>query len=134
MRRRVVPVARRNWIDRAVTLFSPRAGLKRLQYRRALAIAENFSYEGAMRGRRTGGWVTSNSDANRETQGSMVWLRDRARDLVRNNPYAAKALSELVGNQIGTGIIPRADTGDEQLNTLINEKFAAWFARCDAEG
>ncbi|MDR3741815.1 MAG: phage portal protein [Terracidiphilus sp.] len=130
----MAPLVRRNWLDRAVSLFSPRAGLKRLQYRRALAIAEKFSYEGAMRGRRTGGWVTANSDANRETQGSMVWLRDRARDLVRNNPYAAKALSELVGNQIGTGIIPRADTGDDKLNTLIDEKFNAWSAQCDADG
>ena len=37
-----------------------------------------------MPGRRTAGWITSDSDANRETQGGMVWLRNRARELVRN--------------------------------------------------
>jgi lambda family phage portal protein len=123
-----------NWVDRAVSLFSPAAGFKRLQFRRALAVAEAFNYEGAVRGRRTGGWITSNSDANRETEGSMVWLRDRARDLVRNNPYAAKALSELVGNQIGTGIMPRANTGNEKLDALVNEKFAKWAESSDADG
>ena len=129
---RVAP--ERNWLDRAISFVAPQAGLRRLQFRRALAVAERFSYEGAMKGRRTGGWLTSDSDANRETQGSMVWLRNRARDLVRNNPYASKALSELVGNQIGTGILPRANTGDEKLNALIDEKFAEWAQNCDADG
>ena len=131
----LAPVApQRNWLDRAISFVAPQSGLRRLQFRRALAVAEKFSYEGAMKGRRTGGWITSDSDANRETQGSMVWLRNRARDLVRNNPYASKALSELVGNQIGTGIMPRANTGDEKLNGIIDEKFAVWAQNCDADG
>jgi len=123
-----------NFIDRAIGWVSPATALRRVQYRRALQVAEAFSYDGAMRGRRTGGWITSNSDANRETFGSMVWLRDRARDLARNNPYATKALSELVGAQIGTGIIPRANTGDDKLNVLIDQKFERWATDCDADG
>jgi len=123
-----------NWLDRAIGFFSPREALRRVQYRRALGLVERFNYEGGMMGRRTGGWVTSNSDANRETQGSMVWLRNRARDLVRNNPFAAKALSELIGNQVGTGILPRADTGSDALNALIDEKFKAWADQADADG
>jgi len=123
-----------NFIDRAIGWVSPATALRRVQYRRALHVAERFSYDGAMRGRRTGGWITSNSDANRETFGSMVWLRDRARDLARNNPYATKALSELVGAQIGTGIIPRANTGDDKLNVLIDQKFERWATDCDADG
>ena len=123
-----------NWVDRLVSYLSPAAGLRRIQYRRALGIAQKFSYEGAMHGRRTGGWVTADSDANRETFGSMIWLRNRARDLVRNNPYAAKAISELVGNQIGTGIMPRADTSDDKLNARIDAKFKAWSTECDADG
>ena len=123
-----------NLIDRPIGWVSPATALRRVQYRRALQVAEAFSYDGAMRGRRTGGWITSNSDANRETFGSMVWLRDRARDLARNNPYAAKALSELVGAQIGTGILPRANTGDDKLNVLIDQKFERWATDCDADG
>jgi lambda family phage portal protein len=128
------PAVRPNWVDRAVSVLSPKLGFRRLQYRRALAIAEKFSYDGAMRGRRAAGWVTSDSDANREIFGSMVWLRDRARDLVRNNPFAAKALSELVGNQIGTGMAPRADTGNDRLNTVIDAAFREWSEQCDADG
>ncbi len=108
-----------NWLDRAIGFFSPREALRRVQYRRALGLVERFNYEGGMMGRRTGGWVTSNSDANRETHGSMVWLRNRARDLVRNNPFAAKALSELIGNQVGTGILPRADTGSGRASPQV---------------
>lgn len=127
-------VATGNLLDKVVSWLSPAAGLRRIQYRQAVRAAEKFSYEGAMQGRRTGGWVTANSDANRETHGSMVYLRDRARDLVRNNPYAAKALSELVGNQIGTGIIPRANTGKDALNKKIDAAFAEWSQQCDADG
>ena len=130
----LAPTVRPNWVDRMVSFVSPRAGLRRIQYRRALDIAERFAYEGATLGRRTGGWITGNSDANRETFGSMVWLRNRARDLVRNNPYASKAISELVGNQIGTGIMPRADTGDDKLNQRIDGVFKTWAAQCDADG
>jgi hypothetical protein len=39
-------------------------------------------------------------------------MRDRSRDLVRNNPYAAKAVQAVVSNLIGTGILPRARSGD----------------------
>jgi hypothetical protein len=44
-----------------------------------------------------------------------VLLRDRMRDLVRNNPHAAKAVAVLVNNIIGAGIMPRAASGDDTL-------------------
>jgi lambda family phage portal protein len=130
------PATRFTFLDRAVSWLAPKAGLRRLQYRRAVTAAETalLRYEGAMPGRRTADWIANNSDPNRETFGAMLYLRDRARDLVRNNPYAAKALSELVGNQVGTGILPRADTGNDGLNKTIDAAFAEWSAVCDADG
>jgi capsid protein len=123
-----------NAIDQVISWFSPRYALQRARARAALGMLQRFGYEGAKTGRRTGGWHTSGSDANSELGPSINSLRDRARDLVRNNPYAAKALSDLVGNQIGTGIAPRANTGNPKTDSIIDEVFAEWSNQCDADG
>ena len=84
------PVLRRDWTSR-----SPNAGRHVVQrtvaelvegYRRR--HAERFRYEGAGAGRRAHGWYAASTDANVELMGSLIWLRNRSRDLVRNNPYA----------------------------------------------
>ena len=61
-------------------------------------------------------------------------LRDRMRDLVRNNPHAAKAVSVLVNNIVGAGIMPRAATGDDKLDREADALWEAWSAQCDADG
>jgi len=123
-----------NWIDRSVAWLAPQAGLRRARARLALQAVERFAYEGAKSGRRTSGWTTRGSDANSEIGSGLSSLRDRARDLVRNNPHAARGVMELAGAQIGTGIIPRADTGDKNLDKLIDGEFSRWAERCDADG
>jgi hypothetical protein len=40
----------------------------------------------------------------RRSPSALPRLRARSRDLVRNNPYARRAIAALVGNAIGTGI------------------------------
>ncbi len=93
--------------------------------------AERFSYDGAQAGRRTSGWYAPGSDANVELIGSLRWLRDRSRDLVRNNRYATKALEELTGNTVGTGIVPQAMTGDDDLNKVIDAEWPYFANSCD---
>lgn len=56
------------------------------------------------------------------------------RDLVRNNPHAAKAVSAWVSNIVGDGITPRAKTGNPTLDSKINALFAEWSKVCDADG
>ena len=56
------------------------------------------SYEGARVGRRTEGWVVAGTSANAEIGTALARLRDRSRDLVRNNAYAAKATYAVVSN------------------------------------
>jgi hypothetical protein len=73
--------------------------------------AQRFRYEGATAGRRAYGWYAASTDANVELMGALIWLRNRSRDLIRNNPYAARAVEELAGNVVGTGIVPKAKTG-----------------------
>jgi lambda family phage portal protein len=61
-------------------------------------------------------------------------LRERSRDLIRNNAYAARAAAEVVGNAIGTGITAQARSGEPQLDRLINAAWADWIDECDADG
>lgn len=56
------------------------------------------------------------------------------RDLVRNNPHAAKAVSSLVAYIIGDGIMPRAKTGDRALDKKVNDLWDKFAAKADADG
>lgn len=51
-------------------------------------------------------WPTTSTLANLETQISLETLRNRARQLVRDNAYAESAVAKISSNVIGTGIIP----------------------------
>ena len=122
-----------NWLDRAIGTVAPRAGLRRILARQSFA-ALTRGYDGAAKGRRTDGWRAAGSSADAEIAVAGGLLRDRMRDLVRNNPHAAKAVSVLVNNIVGAGIIPRAATGDDRLDAEVNKLWEDWSTRCDADG
>lgn len=61
-------------------------------------------YEGASKSKRLSRWKTNSTSANTEIAGGLSALRDRARDLRRNNPYAAKGIQVISSNVIGHGI------------------------------
>lgn len=121
-----------SWLDNAISFLDPEAGLRRTRAR--LATKALLSYEGAIVGRRTDGWVTSGTSANSEIGGGLVNLRSRSRDLVRNNAYAARAMDELTGQTIGTGIQAQAKTPSERENERIDDAWSAWMEECDADG
>ena len=98
-----------NPVDRIVEWLSPAAGLSRARARAAMEVVR--AYEGARVTRRTSGWVSAGSSANAEIGPALATLRNRARDLVRNNPYANHALATLATKSIGTGIMARPDKG-----------------------
>lgn len=102
------------WIDSFVGFFSPRAKFRRLQFRNAAKVLEKRGYEAASRTRRTSKWRTASTSANAETQNAIPILRDRARDLVRNDPYAARAVQLIAHNTVGKGIMANI-TGPESV-------------------
>ena len=106
-----------NTLDKFIGYFSPERAYRRARFRSA---AELFAYDGAKSGRRTDGWIAAGGDANTEVGASLINLRNRSRDLLRNNPYASKAIAELVGNTVGTGIVPQAKTGIPALDKIID--------------
>lgn len=122
-----------NWIDRAIGVVSPRTSLRRGMARAALAEATR-AYDGASVGRRTEGWQALATSADAENMRALPKLRNRSRDLTRNNPHARKALNVWVNNIVGSGIWPRAKTGDAALDKQANDLFMAWAKTCDADG
>ena len=91
-------------------------------------------YDGAKGGRNYSNWFTSNASANAEIWGSLSKLRDRSRDLCRNNDYARGAIIKLVDNVIFTGIGFQAQVkqlkdktkSDERLNNQIESVWKDW--------
>jgi lambda family phage portal protein len=94
-----------SWLESAIGWVSPEAALRRARARAALGHVR--AYEGARNTRRTKGWSAGGASANTELGAALSTLRNRSRDLVRNNPYASRALDTLVSNAVGTGIVAR---------------------------
>jgi lambda family phage portal protein len=116
-----------NWLDRAIGAFSPERGVRRVQARLAMR-AVTQAYEAAQGGRRTEGWVRPHTSADSELRPAISRVRAGARDLVRNNPYANKAVRVIASASVGTGIGVQFE--DERLQPLWRD----WICACDAEG
>lgn len=95
-----------NAFERTLGVFSPRMAFRR--YKARVAFDRYRRYEAAARGKRTAGWHTSSASSNVEIERDLPMLRNRARDLVRNNAWASKAVSVWTSNLIEKGIRPRA--------------------------
>jgi lambda family phage portal protein len=127
-------MAKLNWLDSVVGYFSPLAGLQRAQARNAMDVVRK--YDASSAGRRTGGWITNSSSANSEVGPALGKVRDRVRDLVRNNGYASKAVSVIEGNVIGTGIVCGIDSPNAKAKVELAARWKAWAdsVDCDADG
>ena len=91
-------------------------------------------YEGARVTRLTGDWVTGGTSADAEIKGSLPRLRNRSRQLVRDNDYAKQAIRAVKSNVIGTGIRLQAQVKmqrgsgrlDQNVNDAIETAWAKW--------
>lgn len=103
--------AKLNFIDKSIGYFSPRMLADRARSR---FVAEQIQYhlemsarryEGAAKTKRTTGWRADGRSANTDTEFDLTTLMHRSRDLSKNNPLAKRAVSIIVSNAIGTGIL-----------------------------
>lgn len=99
-------------------------------------------FDGARVDRLTSDWWATNSAINEELRADLNRLRARARDLVKNNDYAAKFVgmtrNGIVGPQ-GFRLQARVmdDNGrvaDNLANRAIESAFAVWARSCDVTG
>jgi len=93
------------------------------------------AYEGSIVSRLTSDWVTSSTSADAEINSSLVRLRNRSRQLVRDNAYARQALRAITTNVIGHGIRLQAQVpmqrGGGRLDEVLNRQIeAAWDRWC----
>ncbi|MFL9892821.1 phage portal protein [Paraburkholderia sp. RL17-381-BIF-C] len=115
-----------NFIDRAIEYVAPGLAARRMRARVSIHAARGF--DGAKRGPRSAGWRASGASSTAEVLPALGILRNRARDLVRNNPHIRRALKILVANAIGTGV--QAKFGDKTLQKV----WKRWVKVCDAGG
>lgn len=124
-----------NPLDSLIGWFNPRAGLERAVARVRMEHVNGLrNYEGASRGRLSKGWRTSSAPADQQLSRDGQLLRDRSRDLVRNNPLAAKIVTTHANNLVGPGIVPRAKTGDAAKDKIIDDLFDEWSKVCNVAG
>lgn len=134
---------KRNIIDKIADFVSPSWALDRLRARvttdqvtgLVAELEEKRGYEGAALGRRTANWRTTPAGVNTENRSALRTLRDRSRDLVRNNPYAKKAVQVIGSNVVGTGIKAAADLPTGRAKK-INAAWNKWAnsPACDFDG
>jgi capsid protein len=122
-----------NLFDKVISYFSPVVGLKRAQARAAMNVLRK--YEAASVTTRMSGWNPAGTSADYEIGNALVNLRNRVRDLCRNNEYAKKARNSIASYMVGAGIIPKARGGDERAKRL-NELWRCWGETidCDFDG
>lgn len=127
------PKVRMSLVDRAVSVFSPAAALRRYSSRVSLANLARL-YDGAGGGRLNEGWSARKTSADAEIALAGPVLRDRMRDLVRNNPLAAQAVQVLVNNIAGTGIRPRPKSGNARRDKRVAALWDDWSRHSDRHG
>lgn len=101
------------------------------------------NYAGAIISRLTSDWMSTQASADAEIRTSIKKLRDRSREMVRNNPYAKQAKRTTQVNVVGSGIKlqsqvqqVRGRKPSEAINRLIEEKWHLWTRAqyCDVAG
>lgn len=115
-----------NALDRVISYFSPAAGFRRQRFREASAIRQ--SYDAAKSGRRGANWTATGASANVEISASISTMRERSRDLIRNNPLARNSQGKWADSTVGAGVLCRWQ--DKRLQ----EKWDEWTKLCSADG
>lgn len=129
---------KRNFLDTAIETIAPGIARRRMQERiRIDAMLGNYQerkYDGASQSRHTDGWYTTGVSSNIEVNNALVTLRNRSRDLARNNPYIKNALRVLTNNIVGTGILAEPKVSGRSGNKdSVKELWKLWAEKikCD---
>lgn len=89
-------------------------------------------YEGASKSKRMKGWKTESTSANSAIYGSLETLRNRSRDLRRNNPFAARGIQGIATNTVGSGIQTQFRDKDISKTTNVAEELWRSWAHTKA--
>ncbi len=121
-----------NMLDRAIAAISPLSAVRR-QHARAI-LQRSTLYAAAKTTRLTGNWSTLSPNVNDIIGASSPAVRARVRQLVRDFPYFARAVNNMVDYTVGQGIIfqSRVKTAKGKLDKKSIQAIEdAWKWWCD---
>lgn len=120
-----------NLIEKTIFRVSPAWALARERARVAIDLLRG--YEAATNGRRGGMQGANGGSANAESIYALTQLRNKSRELVRNNTYAQRAIHVIATNTIGAGIRPSHSGTSNLQNKRINEQWKIWAETTDCD-
>lgn len=94
-------------------------------------------YTAASGGRLFSDFYTTSTSADAEIKNNLRILRDRARDLARNDPYVNRYLNLMISNVVGhhgIKISSKARNDDGSLDMLANQKIELAFKQWSQKG
>ena len=122
-------------------VFAPKAAYERAAWRQAhaalrdLSVRSERAYAAAKRDRLTNDWFARGSSADAELALDLPTLRNRSRQMVRDNTYAAAALRNLTAALVGDGISARAVHSEDSVASVAQQAWDDWpAARSTASG
>ena len=127
-------------VDRAISFFAPALGVARMRSRLEGMEMEGRMYAAAKITEDAGGWVPYDGDVNSLIRNSSQQVRARVRQLVRDFPYARRAIKLREALVVGRGIrmLPRLRDADGNLdaknNAIVEDAFARWAEKADISG
>lgn len=113
-------------LDSLISVVAPSWGLRRLQARAARRVMFG-SYRGAEKNRLTQSWTALGGSADADLLPDLPTLRQRCRDLNRNDAHASAITNTVVANEVGTGLKPQSRPDVEALG--LSEEDARLFTR-----
>jgi len=105
--------------------------MRLLRHLRGVAHAARSAYAAARDPKGRALWRPPTGSARKAQDGAIRTIADRARDAVRNNPYASRIVDLWVANAVGIGITTTWAAGSDHADAW---KRWASSAACDAEG
>lgn len=127
-----------NWVDKAIAVISPEMALRRKVARSRLNLSQ---YRGADYNRLMADWIVGKSDSTPD-QWELSTLRNRSRDLNRNDPVACGTTDTMAVNIVGQGLNPQSKIRSEvtgldqdtvsQLQNQAENVWASWSPYADS--
>lgn len=131
-------------VDFAIGIVNPERAMMRRHFRRMdedddyresiFAVMRQYGYRAASNAKGLTGWTGSGGSADLEILSDLPKLRNRTRELNRDDPIASGLTRTLVQNIIGTGMRPQARTDDPEKNKRIEAVYKERVNSLSPEG
>ena len=103
-------------------------------HKELLTRALQASYDAAQGKRRLAGWRPSSAGPVQRVASSLPAVRQRSRDLARNNLVSRAAIDRWVSTLVGSGISPKPLVDDAVMRKKLITLWEDWAECCDFDG